>query len=308
MSSRSKTPSTLIVGANSLIGKALMLRYNLVGERVIGTTKRREYETDHCIYLDLSEDVEKWQCPSPVSIAIVCAGVTKIEECRYKPAESYNINVKGVYHLVKKLVEQGAFVVFLSTNQVFDGSSPFSLPDDLVSPATEYGRQKAEVERQIIRFEDSVAIVRFTKILSPTFSLFSKWSKMLREGKAIHPFSNMYMSPLSLSCAVDVLCLLGKRRLSGILQVSGNSDISYSDAALFGAKKLKVNPMLVKPIEALKPKDYKEHLQKHTTLNIDRLRAALGIEPPDVWWTLEKAFLEPQVLAGFQSNLVSISI
>ena len=284
-------PVTLIVGSDSLIGGALMAHLQRAGERVVGTTRRREGVDESHLYLDLSEDVKGWQCPWPIAVAVVCAGVTKIEACRRDPVATARVNVQGVSALVKNLVARGAFVIYLSSNQVFDGSVPYRLPDNPVSPVTEYGRQKAEAERRISPWGDSVAIVRFTKILGPKSPLFFAWAESLKNGESIQPFSDMFMAPMPLACAVSVLRLVADRRLPGILQVSGEGDVSYAEAAHLGARLLNADPSLVQPVEASKSGRFIELLPTHTTLNTARLKSTLGIVPPDVRWTIEMAFM-----------------
>jgi dTDP-4-dehydrorhamnose reductase len=284
-------PVTLIIGSDSLVGGALMAYLQKAGVPVMGTTRRREAVDKTHPYLDLAHDADAWQYPQPVDVAIICAGVTKREACRQEPARSAEVNVKGAAAIVKNLVAKGTFVIYLSSDQVFDGSVPYRLPDDPYSPVTEYGRQKAEAERQVSRWGDSTAIVRFSKILEPEPPLFIEWVKSLKQGRTIHPFADIPLAPVPLPCAISVLRLMADRRLPGILQVSGERDISYAEAARMGARLLKVNPDLVQPVKACELGRFTEPLPAHTTLNIDRLRSALGIIPPEVRWTVETAFI-----------------
>lgn len=293
------SPSTiLVVGSDGQIGSSLMMHLRKSGVNVIGTTKHREIVNNSRIYLDLSEDIDKWSCPKQVMTAILCAGITKIGLCQGDPALTSLINVDGVSSLIKKLVENNIFVIYLSTNQVFDGTRPYRWSEEPTSPTTEYGRQKVVVEQNINKFGDSVAIVRFTKILGPIIPLIAEWKEDLKSGRTISPFSGMTMAPIPLSFALSVLHLLCELRLPGLLQVSGNLDISYSEVAYFGARLLGVDPNLIQPVTAQKSVYFTGYAPKYTSLNIDRLKNALGIEPPDVWWTIEKAFLQPQILAG----------
>ncbi len=299
---RSIAPIALVIGSDSFVGRALMLYLRGAGYHVLGTTRRHGCIDESHIYLDLWEDVEGWQCPVRIDVAVVCAGVTKIADCRRDPMTSARVNVHGISGLVKNLVGRGTFVIYLSTNQVFDGSVPHRLSNDAVSPVTEYGRQKAEAERRISQWGDSVAIVRLTKILGETVPLFSQWSEALLNGNSIHPFSDMYMAPVPASCAMEVIHLVANRRLSGILQVSGCRDTSYAEAALLGAKLLGVDQSLVKPVPVTKSGSYTEPVPSHTTLNIDRLRSALRIEPPDVMCTIKTAFINSNISGGHAYN------
>ena len=283
-------PITLIAGKDSTVGRALMAHLRRTGEVVLGTTRRHEPVNEFTLYLDLSKDVENWKCPWPVNVAYICAGITNLEACKHDSEGTANINVKGTFTLVKNLVRSGAFVIYLSSNQVFDGSICYRLPDDPVSPITEYGRQKAMAESQINQYGESVAIVRFTKIISPRHPLFSNWAESMKKGKIIQPFSDMFMAPVPLIFAVSVLRLVGDLRLAGILQVSGERDVSYDEAARIGTRLLGLDSDLVQPIEACRSGVFTESVPAHTTLNINRLKSTLGIMPPDVQWTIEKAF------------------
>jgi len=285
-----KHPVILIVGSDSVVGRALMAYLQEAGDRVVGTTKRRESVDELHLYLDLSEDVEGWRCPWPVAVAVVCAGVTKLDACWRDPVATARVNVQNVPALVKNLVATGTFVIYLSSNQVFDGSVPHRLPDDPVSPATEYGRQKAEAERQISQWGDSAAIVRLTKIIELPFPLFSRWADSLEKEEVISPFVDMSMAPVPLNGAISILRIVADLRLPGILQVSGNEDISYAEAAGIGARLLGLDLGLVKPITVSEFGSYMETVPANTTLNIDRLKYVLGVVPPDVRWTIKRAF------------------
>jgi dTDP-4-dehydrorhamnose reductase len=257
---------------------------------VLGTTRRREAVDSSTVYLDLSERGAKREWPQPVSVAILCAGVTSLEECKREPAATARVNVDAIPALAEELVAAGIVVVYLSTNQVFDGTEAYRSPNDPTSPVTEYGRQKAEAERKIGRLGASVSIVRLTKVLYPATPLLSQWRDALEAGEAIQPFSDMYMAPVPLDHVVTVLRTIGERRLPGLLQVSGDRDVSYAEAALMGARALGADESLVRPVRTLDTNVLSEQPPRHTTLNTDRLESTLGLAPPDVLKTIEMAF------------------
>ena len=132
-------PLYLIVGADSMVGSALITRLRQTGARVLGTTRRRENVSEECLHLDLADNVQQWRPPQPVDVAILCAGVTALQACKNNPTESAKINVAGLTQLARNLFRDGAFVIYLSTNQVFDGSVPFRSAHDPRCPVTEYG-------------------------------------------------------------------------------------------------------------------------------------------------------------------------
>ena len=81
------------------------------------------------IFLDL-EDVDNWDCPQDIDVAVICGSVTNLRLCRDNPVQSERVNVKGVATVTKKLVDKDTFVIFLSTSQVFDGAKPLRKADE----------------------------------------------------------------------------------------------------------------------------------------------------------------------------------
>ena len=249
VASKNLNDAVLIVGADGIIGRNLVAAFESAGKAVWQTTRHLDQVGGQRVFLDLSKDLTQWSLPpAPISTAILCAAVTSLESCRLDPKSSRRVNVLGTIALAKRLVEAGTFVVFLSTNLVFNGEAPFVKPTDPVNPQTEYGSQKAEVESQFLAWGEKIAIVRFSKVLSPDMPLFQGWIRDLKAGKVIYPYSDMVMAPVSLVFAVKVLLEVTERRVTGIFHVSAMQDVSYAAAAQHIARKLGVDMELVQPI------------------------------------------------------------
>jgi dTDP-4-dehydrorhamnose reductase len=278
-----QTDVSLIVGADSSIGRALAARLISAGKRVIETTRRHDTLCETRIFIDLTKEIENWLPPAKIDVAYLCAAVTSTEQCRQDPVHSAEVNVRNTLSLARNLISRGTFVVFLSTNQVYDGSIPWRKADDKVCPKTEYGRQKAEAEKQLLALGNLVSIVRFTKILSSNMPLFQGWIQRLRNHQEIHPFLDMVMAPVPLFFAVEVLSRLGELRLPGIVQVSGEKDISYDQVAYYLARQIDANLDLVKPRNSKEVGLQAEFVPLYTTLDTTQLRIQLGLDPPKVW-------------------------
>lgn len=277
----------LVVGADGLIGRALWERLAGRGEAPLGTTRRVGGEEGAGLRLDLSGDVTGWRPPPRVSVAFLCAAVTNLRACEEDPVGSARVNVAGTLDVARALADSGAFVVFLSTNLVFDGSAPFAGADEPVRPATEYGRQKAAVERAVLALGDSAAVVRFTKVLGPRDGLVRGWVSDLRRGAAIHPFRDKVMAPVPVGFAAEALVRVGAARLAGVTQVSADRDISYEDAARFVCRGLGLSEGLVRPTDA-PPGGARALNPRHTTLDASRTADRLGLRAPAPWAALNE--------------------
>ena len=280
-------PQTLIVGADSVVGRALIERWQRAGKPVLGTTRRRETVSGSRLWLDLSEDAEKWRCPSSVTVALICAGITNLDACTRNAASSARVNVHGVTALAKNLIEQGVFVIYLSSNRVFDGTKAQSKTEDQVCPTTEYGRQKAEVEQHLLSFGAAASVVRFTKIVSPETPLLCAWIQAMQTHREVRPFSDAVMAPVSLAFAVDVLYCIAQARLAGIVHVSAEQDVTYEQVARHIAQRLGAAQDLIRPVRR-DAASGREPIPAHTTLDTTRLRLELGMNPPEVWRVIDE--------------------
>jgi len=191
-----------------------------------------------CVHLDLADDLRQWRPPHSVSVAILCAGETRIQECKNNPARSAQVNVEGISQIARNLRSEGTFVIYLSTNQVFDGSVPFALRRTQPARSRNMAARRPKRNGGCATAGAADAIVPIHQDSGPQTALFSAWAEALRRGQTIHPFSDMMFAPVPLSCVTNLLLLIAARRLNGIFQVSGDRDISYEAAARIGAEAL----------------------------------------------------------------------
>lgn len=275
-----------MVGADGLIGASLARRLERESAPVLKTSRR---SAAGGICLDLAAPKDRWEIPSNVEVACLCAAITSTDYCRRNPVESRRINVEATLALSQRLHAQGARIIFLSSNQVFDGTLPHRGVDDATCPRTEYGRQKVEVEQRLLELGGRVSILRLTKVLAPGNLLLAGWLEALGRGAVIHPFRDMVMAPVALDLAIDALVAMGRKPGDGVFQLSAARDISYEEAARCIAARIGASADLILPISAFESMPGSEWLPKHTTLDGERLRVRYSINCPEPQLALQKA-------------------
>lgn len=268
----------LVVGADGGIGRPLLARLRADGRSAVGTTRRAGGDGLH---LDLGSDPDSWQLPDRVAVAYLCAAVTSIDACRRDPGGTRAMNVDRTLALASQLRERGAHVVFLSTNQVFDGAVSFRGEGDAVCPLTEYGRQKAGAEASLLA-AGGATVVRFTKVVPPDWPLIGKWREALSRGEAVEAFGDMVLSPVPLGRAVGALARVGDKRPGGVFHVSGAEDVSYAELARRLAVVVGADPGLVREVSCRERGIPAEAAPAHTVLSTERLRRELGMEAPAI--------------------------
>lgn len=275
----------LLVGGDSEIGAAAAQSFKARGVTVAATTRRKANVAADRPFLDLSAPLEKWAAPSGTSAACIFAAVARIEACEANPQASAHVNVTQTLALADRLLGDGIPVLFLSTNQVFDGTAPNVAADAPHNPLTEYGRQKSRAEAGFFsRMERGMpaAVLRLAKVVSRDMPLLRKWSEKLAAGQAIRAFSDMTMAPVETAMVCDAIAILMKDAARGVFQLTGPRDLSYLEIGRFIAAELGVARSLVgegTTVEAGLPAGSG---RMHTTLDSTRLRDRYGVTPPDV--------------------------
>lgn len=92
------------------------------------------------------------------------AAIAVTEYCNKNPGIAYKINVDGSVSVAKGAKAVGAKLIFISTEQLFNGNQaagPFS-ELDVANPDTVYGQNKLEAENLLKEITEELWIVRFT--------------------------------------------------------------------------------------------------------------------------------------------------
>ena len=280
----------LIVGGDSEIGGAAFLALKAQNCATAATTRRRDRVAQDRPFLDLAASLDGWEPPQGAALACVCAAVARLADCATDPQSSAHINVTQTLALVDKLLSRGIYVLFLSTNQVFDGRAPRVPPNAPHSPVSEYGRQKARTEaalRDYMARGAPVGILRLAKVVSPRMPLLQRWIADLAVGKPISAFTDMTLAPTPMAFVTRAISALLGERASGIFQLTGPRDVSYADVARFLAGKLGAETSLVQATSARAAGLPEGATPLNTTLDSGALRDRFGIEVPDVWPVIE---------------------
>jgi cupin fold WbuC family metalloprotein len=284
----------LLIGGDSELGAAAYRYLKREGSDVQATTRRRELVSLERPFFDILHSLEDSKFDKVPDAARIFVSVARLRDCSADPVGSAKINVRQTLRLIDKLIDQGIYVLFPSSNQVFSGEFAQVSADAAPCPISEYGRQKAETEaaiRERMAKGAPIAILRLSKVVSPNSSLIQEWIQNLLSGKSIQTFDDMTVAPISVDLATDAIAALLKNRLPGIYQLTGPRDVTYTEIGHYLATELGASPELVEPVSAYSTGMPKGSTPRNTTLDCRTLREKFGIIAPDVWKSLSP-FLE----------------
>ena len=281
----------LIVGGDSEIGAAACRAMKAQGVAVGATTRRHDRVAPDRPFLDLSAPLDDWAPPPGTRAVCLCAAIARLAACADDPEGSAQINVVQTLALAERCLARGIAVLFLSTNQVFDGRTPHERAEAPHSPVSEYGRQKARAETVLLHQMESgapVAILRLAKVVSDTMPLIDGWIKDLTAAKSIRVFNDLKLAPTPADLVCTAIAAVLKDRARGIFQLTGPRDVTYADIGGFLAAYLDADPKLVNQTSAHAAGLPEGATPLHTTLDSSRMRVHYGLEVPDVWDVVER--------------------
>jgi len=236
----------LIIGGDSTLGGALADDWRQRQMRFHASTRRHKSISPVRPYIDLQHGI--WpDYLGDYRCAVFCAGIANLLVCEHNRSVAQWVNVTQTVNLASALIQAGCFVVFLSTNQVFDGRKPYREINEPVCPVTAYGEQKAEAEQQLLALHKT-AVLRLTKVVHADMPLLQQWRQDILAGKRIYPFADMTFAPVWLSQVVQRVTALmhAKPPVPGIFHLSGQ-DQSYYDFAVHLCRDWVTSPQQIEP-------------------------------------------------------------
>ncbi len=282
----------LLIGGDSEIATATLAESRRRNMPAVATTRRADrVAAGGRVLLDLARAVAEWEPPPQIEAACIFAAIGHLADCARDPEGAALINVTRTLELAERLSGLGIPVLFLSTNQVFDGSRPQMPADAPLCPQSEYGRQKARTETRLQAMMAAgapVAILRFGKIVSPGMALLRQWDAALAAGQKVRAFPDMVMAPTPAAVAAAAVVSLLAERARGIWQLTGPQDIAYAAIAAHIARRRGAAATLVEPVAAATAGMPQGATPGNTTLDSARLYDRFGIAAPQPWSVIDR--------------------
>jgi dTDP-4-dehydrorhamnose reductase len=243
----------LITGMGGFLGSNLGLHLDRAGWEVWGSWHAqdpalpgvRARHLDVCLPGPVGELMEE----SKPDLVFHLAAIADPDACADDEAAARQINVQGTKIVATAARLAGARLVFLSTDQVFDGSRALWSESDAPSPLGAYGRSKRDAEA--MAFEaggDSTLVVR----LALTYgwgrgaargrNFAEKWLRTLLTGGRQRAFTDQWRTPIYGVDACEALRLGAEQGWRGLLHLAGPERVTRHDFAVRLAREFHFPP------------------------------------------------------------------
>ena len=116
--------------------------------------------------LDITDEKKTMEIVTEIKpdFLVHAAAISDTGLCEKNPELSFNVNVKGSLNIAKACYKTNAKMIYLSSDQVYNGNKETGPYDEISIPIANnvYGRHKLEAEENILQLLDDAVILRLT--------------------------------------------------------------------------------------------------------------------------------------------------
>lgn len=235
----------LVTGSNGLLGQKLIQKLaSRSGLEILaagrGENQNPEREGYEYIDLDLTHAtrVEAVFRQHKPDVVIHSAAMTHVDQCEQNQDECRKANVESTATLSRLCKETKAFLIFVSTDFIFDGTAGPYREEDKPNPLSFYGQSKLDAE-EIVKSGEGIhpwAIVRTVLLYGfvpgmkrTNIVLWVK--KSLEEGQKIKVVNDQQRTPTLAEDLADGIISVVMREKQGIFHISGSEQMRIIDIA-----------------------------------------------------------------------------
>ena len=277
----------LITGGTGLLGKALFQtkpqKYSALGVH-LRKIRWRSNAVEN-VQLDIRNKmcVEQLFKRQKFDVVIHAAGIASVDYVKNNYSESLESNSVGTLNISSACRKNGSYLIYISSNAVFDGSSPPYDETSIPKPINEYGEIKLECERLIEKTIPSSCIIR--PILMYGWNCPEGRSnpvtwvlEQIIKGQKIKLVNDVWENPLYNVDAAKAIWKAVLIKPSGKIHLAGPEVVNRYQLAMQTVEIFGFDQSLITPVSS----DYFLQLAsrpKNTSFSLTKMSKDLGITP-----------------------------
>lgn len=167
---------------------------------------------------------------------IHAAAIANIDYCESNRAAATRVNVTVTEHLAAWCEKHGARMIYISTDNVFDGAKGGYTEDDPPSPINVYAETKVAAEHVVASLARDWVVVRPSVVMGLPMlgagnSFLSRMIPEFEAGRAVYVPDNEIRTPIDVVSLARALLELAGHTYSGYLHLAGNDILNRYEMA-----------------------------------------------------------------------------
>lgn len=274
----------LITGASGLLGASLAKLADKSGHTVYSLYNSHPTTIGISQQVDITnpQTVNKAFAASRPDVVFHTASLTDVDLCETNPQVAMRVNGEATGFISAACKEIGSYLIYVSTDYVFDGGRGHYSEEDEPAPINVYGRSKLAGEQEMARHRVESCVARTSVVYGWGRSHrpnFATWvHSKLAANESVEVVKDQFSSPTLNTHLARMLLEVAEQRITGVLHVAGSTRTSRYDFALMLAEQFGFNRDLVTPKRA-DPKGWKARRPHDSSLNVAKAQRTLTNKP-----------------------------
>ena len=289
MSSSQSVAPTLFSGVGGVLGCGFSRHQLPANSHYFSRNKYPDFSAEyHCLDLAHTNAAQRLVSDLKPKIIVHAACISSAVECEANPELCQRVNVDSVKEIAVAASRSNSHLVYISTEQVFDGSNQFYDEDSALSPATAYGRSKALAEALVL--DSGGCVVRLPLLLGPNYQSSGGGADYallaaLKNNKSPGLFADEWRAPVAADVVWPMIKQLGERKIRGVFHLAGADVVTRYQLGHLVCEAAKVAPSFLQSSIA----DFSGP-RRSPRLALRSLSAqkVLGYRPPSLGETLRR--------------------
>lgn len=197
---------------------------------------------------------------SPAQVCLHLAALTSVDGCEQEKNQgreslAWKINVASTQEIASLAKEKGMYLIYVSTEFVFDGQKPPRQKydeNDQPNPINWYGQTKHQGEIAVQKSGAKFSIVRIASPYRNDFPLKLDFVRAIRrrfdQGQVVQAIVDSRFTPTLVDDLAPAVKFLIQSQPQGILHLVGSEPLSPKEAAALIARTFGYSPDLIEPI------------------------------------------------------------
>lgn len=275
----------LITGAGGLLGSKIAYLALKKNYEVYAAYLNNLPSNGFPIKLDISNNKMVFKIIKDINPDAIfhCAALTDVDKCEINKELAKRINIDGTKFIAKVAKKINAFLIYISSDYIFDGFKGMYKEEDKPNPINFYGYSKLLGEKAIEEIDGEYLIARTSVIYGSKPASgktnFALWIlDNLKKNQNIKILIDQYVSPTLNTNLAEMLIEAYERKITGIYHIAGANRVSRYEFALKLAEFFNLNKNLILKAKmdemnwiAKRPKD--------TSLDVSKANNIFKVKP-----------------------------
>jgi dTDP-4-dehydrorhamnose reductase len=228
-------------------------------------------------------------------VVVHAATLTDVDKCELNKEFAWKINVEGTKNIVEAAKDAGSFIIYISTDYVFNGEKGMYTEQDSPDPINYYGLTKLKAE-ELVKAQAEYFIGRPSVIYGSTPAAgkvnFSLWLiETLRRDERVKIVTDQWNTPTLNTNLAEMTLEVAERRLTGTFHFCGATRVSRFEFAQSIAETFDLDKSLIDPVLSSQFK-WPAKRPMDSSLDTTKAQKTLKSKPLEIHEALKRLKLE----------------